>query len=140
MFGYLVFGNEETSVSAFDVVNALEEMTQFIGKTLLPNFAVFVRFHEVTVFQCVACDFVDDGANEVCGLHVWRRVCRSDDAIHVFKEILSCCYISACFEVCGGLHVVLQHERLSDYCIDDVGVGSLMLCMHADSSLRSGWR
>ncbi len=64
-----MFGNEETSVSAFDVAYSLEEASEFICKAVLPNCAVFVRFDEMMVLQCVACVFANDGANEVCRLH-----------------------------------------------------------------------
>jgi hypothetical protein len=61
------FGDEKTSVSARDVSDALEEAPKLVGKTMCPDVLVFVQFHQVLIFEDIACIVVDDGANEVNG-------------------------------------------------------------------------
>ncbi len=63
--GHLLFVNEKTSVSAFNVIYSLKQATEFIYKAVLPNCMVGVGFDEVAILEYIASDVVDDGSNEV---------------------------------------------------------------------------
>ncbi len=65
VLGHLLFANEKTSVSAFDVTYSLEQATKFVCKAVLPNGTVGVGFDEVVIFEDIASDVVDDGSYEV---------------------------------------------------------------------------
>jgi hypothetical protein len=65
LVGHLLFANEKTSVSAFDVVYSLEQVTKFICKAVLPNGMVRVGFDKVAILEYIASDVIDDGSNEV---------------------------------------------------------------------------
>ncbi len=54
VLGHLLFANEKTSVSAFDVVYSLKQATKFICKAMLPNGTVGVRFDEVAILKYIA--------------------------------------------------------------------------------------
>jgi hypothetical protein len=43
-------GDEKASVSAGDISGTLEELSDFIGKTVSPNLGVFVHLHKVSLF------------------------------------------------------------------------------------------
>jgi hypothetical protein len=73
--------DEEAGVCTFDVADALEEAPEFISKTCLPDGAVFVRLDEMPIFENVACDVVDNGANEMEGVRGGHCGGRRGDAI-----------------------------------------------------------
>jgi hypothetical protein len=62
---YLLFENEKTSVSAFDVAYSLKQATKFVCKAVLPNGIVEFGFDEVAILKYIASDVVNDGSNEV---------------------------------------------------------------------------
>jgi hypothetical protein len=62
--GHLLFANEKTCVSAFDVTYSLKQVTEFVCKAVFPNNLVGVRFDEVAILKYVASDVVDNGYNE----------------------------------------------------------------------------
>jgi hypothetical protein len=63
--GHLLFANEKTSVSAFDVVYSLKQATKFICKAVLPNGTVGVGYDEVAILEYIASDIIDDVSDEV---------------------------------------------------------------------------
>jgi hypothetical protein len=63
--GHLLFANEKTSVSAFDVAYSLKKATEFVCKAVLPNGMAGFRFDEVAILEYIISDVVDDGSNEV---------------------------------------------------------------------------
>jgi hypothetical protein len=63
--GHVLFANEKTSVSAFDVAYSLKQVTKFICKAVLPNGTVGFGFDEVAILEYIASDVVNDGSNEV---------------------------------------------------------------------------
>jgi hypothetical protein len=65
VLGHFLFANEETSVSAFDVMYSLKQATKFVCKAVLPNGTVGVGFDQVAVLEYITSDVVDDGSNEV---------------------------------------------------------------------------
>jgi hypothetical protein len=50
VFWNVRFGDEETCVSGGDISDTLEELPEFVGKTVCPNVLVFVHFHQVLIF------------------------------------------------------------------------------------------
>jgi hypothetical protein len=58
------FLDEETVVGALVFANTLELPSEFIGKAMSPNVPIFEDLDELAIFECVACFFIDDGANE----------------------------------------------------------------------------
>ncbi len=83
---YLVAANEETCIGPLDIMDSLEEATKFIGKALLSNWTVGVGLDEVTIFEDVSCDVVDNGTNEIEGIGKDWISGFSDDTIRVFDE------------------------------------------------------
>ncbi len=65
LVGHLLFANEKTCVSAFDVAYSLKQATEFVHKAVLPNGLVGVGFDEVGIPKDIAGDIIDDGSNEV---------------------------------------------------------------------------
>jgi hypothetical protein len=63
--GHLLFANEKTSVSAFDVAYSLKQVTEFVCKAVLSNSMVGFGFDEVAILAYIASDVIDDGSNEV---------------------------------------------------------------------------
>ncbi len=63
----VLFEDEKTCVSAWNVSDTLEELPKFICKTMCPNVLVLVHFHQVLIFEDIPCVLVDDGINEVNG-------------------------------------------------------------------------
>ncbi len=63
--GRLLFVNEKTSVSAFDVAYSLKQATKFVCEAVLPNGMVVAGFDEVAILKYIASDVVDEGFNEV---------------------------------------------------------------------------
>jgi hypothetical protein len=55
VMGHLLFANEKTSVSAFDVAYSLKQATEFVCKAVLPNGTVGVGFDEVAILEYIAC-------------------------------------------------------------------------------------
>ncbi len=73
-------GNEKACVSAGDISDTLEELPDFIGKTMSPNLLVFVHLHKVSIFKNITCDIVNDGIDEVNGgVRGWSN-CFEEDA------------------------------------------------------------
>ncbi len=63
-----------------DVSDTLEELPMIVGKTACPNVLVFVRLHQVLIFEDIACVVVNDGTNEVNGgVSGWGE-CSQEDA------------------------------------------------------------
>jgi hypothetical protein len=62
---HLLFANENTCVSAFDVAYSLKQATEFVGKAVLPNGLVEVGFDEVAILEDIASDVINNGSNEV---------------------------------------------------------------------------
>ncbi len=60
MVGHLLFANEKTSVSAFDVVYSLKQATKFVCKAVLPNGMVGVGFDEVAILEYITNDVVNE--------------------------------------------------------------------------------
>ncbi len=65
MLGHLLYANEKTSVSAFDVMYSLKQATEFVCEAMLPNCTVGAGFDEVAILKYIASDIVDDGSIEV---------------------------------------------------------------------------
>jgi hypothetical protein len=65
VLGHLLFANEKTSVSAFDVAYSLKHAAEFACKAVLPNGTVGFGFDEVAILEYIASDAVNDGSNEV---------------------------------------------------------------------------
>ena len=65
--GDVCFGDEKTGVGAFDAANSLEEATELVGKAALPNGFVSFRLDQMSIFQDVTGDVVNDRTNEVDG-------------------------------------------------------------------------
>jgi hypothetical protein len=65
VLGHLLFANEGTSVSAFDVTYSLKQATKFVCKAMLPNGMVGVGFDEVAILKYIASDLVNNGSNKV---------------------------------------------------------------------------
>jgi hypothetical protein len=65
---HLFFTNEEASVRTFYVANALEQVAEFVGKALLPDGAMGIRFDEMAVFKEVTGDAINNCANEIDGI------------------------------------------------------------------------
>ncbi len=63
--GHLLFANEKTSISAFDVTYSLKKLTEFVCKAVLPNGTVGFGFDEVVILEYTASGVVDDCSNEV---------------------------------------------------------------------------
>jgi hypothetical protein len=63
--GHLLFANEKTSVSAFDVAYSFKQATKFVCKAVLPNGMVGFRFDEAAILEYIASDVVNDDSNEV---------------------------------------------------------------------------
>jgi hypothetical protein len=63
--GHLLFANEKTSVSAFDVAYSLKKVTKFVCKAVLPNGTAGFGFDEVAILEYIASDVIDDSSNEV---------------------------------------------------------------------------
>ncbi len=62
---HLFFTDEEASVHTFDVANALEQTAEFVGKALLPDGMMGIRFDEMAVFKDITSDVVNNCANEI---------------------------------------------------------------------------
>jgi hypothetical protein len=54
---------KKTSVSAFDVVYSLKQVTKFVCAAVLPNGTVGFGFDEVAILKYIASDVVNDGSN-----------------------------------------------------------------------------
>jgi hypothetical protein len=65
VLGHLLFANEKTSVSAFDVAYSLKQATGFACKAVLPNGTVGFGFDEVAILKYIASDVINDGSNVV---------------------------------------------------------------------------
>jgi hypothetical protein len=63
--GHLLFANEKTCVSAFDVGYSLKQANEFVCEAVLPNGLVGVGFDEVAILEDIASDVANDGSNEV---------------------------------------------------------------------------
>ncbi len=63
--GHLLFANEKTSVSAFDVAYSLKQLTEFVCEAVLPNGTVGFGFDKVAILEYIASDVVNDGSYEV---------------------------------------------------------------------------
>jgi hypothetical protein len=63
--GRLLFANEKTCVSAFDVGYSLKQATKFVCKAVLPNGLVGVGVDEVAILKDITGDVANDGSNEV---------------------------------------------------------------------------
>ncbi len=61
---HLCLVNEITSVGALDVTYSLEETTKFVRKACLPCGAMTVGLDEVTIFEDVASDVINDGTDK----------------------------------------------------------------------------
>ncbi len=57
------FLDKEASIRAFVLANALEQLTEFIGKALCPYVSIFGDLDELAIFKWVACVVINDGAN-----------------------------------------------------------------------------
>jgi hypothetical protein len=53
---HVLFANEKTSVSAFDVAYSLKQVTKFVCKAVLPNGTMEVGFDEVAIPEYIAGD------------------------------------------------------------------------------------
>jgi hypothetical protein len=74
-------GDEKTCVSAVNISDTLEELPKFVGKTVCPNVLMFAHFHQVSIFEDIACVVINDGANEVNdGVRGWGD-CFEEDAL-----------------------------------------------------------
>ncbi len=65
---HLILVGEEAGVRAFDIVNALEKVAEFVCKALLPYGAMGVGFDEMAILADVPSDVVNDGADEIVGV------------------------------------------------------------------------
>jgi hypothetical protein len=64
---------------AGDISDTLEELPNFIGKTVGPHLLVFVHLHKVSIFKDITCDIVNDGANVLnSGVRGWRDSFQED--------------------------------------------------------------
>ncbi len=61
----MLFANQKTSASAFDVAYSLKQATKFVCKAVLPNSTAEFGFEEVVILEYIASDVIDDGSNEV---------------------------------------------------------------------------
>ncbi len=89
VWGELMVMDEEAGVCTFDIVDALEEAPKFIGKTCFPDGAVFVSLDEMPIFENVACDVVNNGANEMEGVRRGHCMGRWGDAVFGAEKGLS---------------------------------------------------
>ena len=64
VLGHLLFANEGTSVSAFDVTYSLKQVTEFMCEAVLPNGTVGFGFDEVGILEYIASDIINDDSNE----------------------------------------------------------------------------
>jgi hypothetical protein len=59
-------------VCTFDVANALEQAAEVVGKALLPDGTMGIRFDEMAVFEDITSDVVNNCADEIDGIqHDW---------------------------------------------------------------------
>ena len=81
VWGELMAMDEEAGVRTFDVVDALKEAPKFIVKICVPDGAVFVRLDEMPIFENVARDVIDNGADKMEGVRGGHCEGRRGDAV-----------------------------------------------------------
>ena len=67
VFGDVCFRDEKTGVGAFDVSNSLKKAPKLIGKALLPDLPVSVRFDQMSILEDITGDIVNNRTDEVDG-------------------------------------------------------------------------
>ncbi len=65
---HFFFTDEEASVRTFDVMNALEQAAEFVGKALLPDGTMGIGFDEMVVFKDVTGDVINNCTDEIDGI------------------------------------------------------------------------
>ena len=61
-------------IGSLDVLNALDQTAELIGKAGVPDGFVLRHFHEVMILKCLSGQFINDGADECLlgGMRLFR--------------------------------------------------------------------
>ena len=117
---HLFFTDEEASVSTFDAANALEQAAKFVGKALLPDGTMGIRFDEMAVFEDITSDVVNNCANDIDGIQRDWLVGRTNDAVCIFEKGASSCDVAMSWKQRGRLQINHRHKGFGYDGFDEV--------------------